>query len=114
MTDAETVDLDWLTPLAGRGSVVGLARPLLVELLVQKTPDGDQRFAVTFDAADGEAFSADDDSAEPVELIATYPNALAIASGELNPNVAWMSGRLKSTGPTGPWLAVLALAESET
>ena len=44
------------------------------------------------------------------DLTLTAPQALAraIAAGEVDPNTAFMQGKLKVTGPTGPLLALLA------
>jgi hypothetical protein len=105
---AATDTLDWLTPLAERGPVPGLRRPLTIELSVPKTADGDLTFTATFAPAAGQG----EGDADRVELTAVPAVAEALASGELSPNVAWMSGRLKASGPTGPLLAVLALAEA--
>lgn len=103
-------DVDWLGPLAARGPVPGLAVPLTVSWLVQKGPDGDVRLEAVF-APD--PAGANGDPVE-VELTSTHAVALALASGETSPNVAWMRGRLKAAGPTGPLLAVLAHAEAAT
>lgn len=99
--------LDWLTPLAAQGPVPGLRRPLALTLSVPKTPDGDLRFTATFDPVDGA-----DGETDEVELTATLAVARSVASAEVSPNVAWMSGRLKAAGPTGPLLAVLARADA--
>lgn len=99
---------DWLTPLADRGPVPGLERPLAVTFVVAKTADGDLRFTATFGAGSG----ADEGAADEVELTAVPAVAEDLASGVVTPNVAWMSGRLKAAGPTGPLLALLAMADS--
>lgn len=102
--------LDWLTPLSDRGPVPGLVRPLVITLSVPKTPDGDLGFTATF-APGGEDGSGGE--ADEVELTATLAVAEALAAGDVSPNVAWMSGRLKASGPTGPLLAVLAVADAD-
>jgi putative sterol carrier protein len=99
--------LDWLTPLADRGPVPGLERPLAVTLAVPKTAEGDLAFTATFEAEGAEGGDADE-----VELTAAPAVADALAAGTITPNVAWMSGRLKAAGPTGPLLAVLAVADA--
>lgn len=96
--------LDWLTPVAARGPVPGLARPLEVAWTVPKAPGGDVAVTVRFEPAAG----APGDEADVVELTATAAVAARLAAGELTPNVAWMSGKLKASGPTGPLLALLA------
>lgn len=111
---AGTADLDWLTPLAEPGPVPGLRAPLTVRYVVPKTADGDRTIEVTFapETDDGGVGEGAADDAAVVELTATPAVADQIASGALSPNVAWMSGRLKASGPTGPLLALLAHAES--
>ena len=109
---ADTEALDWITPLAARGPVPGLARPLRLSYVVPKTADGDLSFSATFEPADGDG-GGDGDEADEVELTAVPKVADLLASGASRPNVAWMSGKLKvASGPTGPLLAVLALADS--
>ncbi len=107
-------DLDWTAPLAQRGAVPGLTRPLTIIYTVPKTSEGDLRFVTTFEAPDAAEGGGSADGAEPdeVELTAVPAVAEALRSGAITPNVAWMSGRLKAAGPTGPLLAVLALADS--
>lgn len=110
MTDPiDLAGLDWLTPLAERGPVPGLQRPLTATLVVPKTAEGDLRFTARFDPAPEGSSDGDPDE---VELTAVPKVAAQLGSGELSPNVAWMSGRLKAAGPTGPLLAVLAAADA--
>jgi hypothetical protein len=112
---AGIADLDWLTPLAEPGPVPGLHVPLTVRYVVPKTADGDRTIEVSFaPETDGGVGEGAADDAAVVELTATPAVADQLVSGELAPNVAWMSGRLKASGPTGPLLAVLAHAESVT
>ena len=62
-------------------------------------PDGDVAVPVPGAPTDGE-----------VLLTLTTPSAeaAAVAAGRLDPNTAYMQGRLKVTGPTGPLLDLLA------
>ncbi len=106
---ADPTDLDWLEPLAERGPVPGLRTRLTVTWLVQKSPEGDLRFTSAFEP---EPSATSGGEPAEVELTCPYPIAVQISSGELTPNVAWMSGRLKASGPTGPLLSVLALADA--
>ena len=111
MTDSiDLAGLDWLTPLAESGPVPGLRRPLAITLVVPKTAEGDLRFAASFEPEPGA--SSPDGVPDEVELSAVLKVATLLGSGELSPNVAWMSGRLKAAGPTGPLLAVLAAADT--
>lgn len=106
---ADPTDLDWLTPLADRGPVPGLRTRLTITWLVQKGPDGDLRVSASFEP---DPTHATDGEPAEVELTCPHPIAVQLASGEVTPNVAWMSGRLKASGPTGPLLAVLAEADA--
>ncbi len=105
-------DLDWVTPLAGLGPVWGLRRPLEVTWSVPKAPDGPVAVTVRFEpspSAGGDEAGRSED-VDVVELSSTAAEAARLVSGELDANVAWMSGRLKAAGPTGPLLALLAHA----
>lgn len=102
--------LDWVTPLVAQGPVAGLRRPLVVAWSVPKAPGGDGAVTVRFEPADVDGAGAVDDVDE-VELTATAVVAGRLVAGELTPNAAWMSGKLKAAGPTGPLLALLAHAQ---
>lgn len=112
MTDAP---LDWLTPVQARGPVPGLTRPLEVAWSVPKAPGGDVAVTVRFEplaaAAAGGGAAGGPDGPDVVELTATAAVAGRLVAGELTPNAAWMSGKLKASGPTGPLLALLAHAQ---
>lgn len=106
--------LDWVTPLADRGPVAGLRRPLVVAWSVPKAPGGDGAVTVRFEPAVAPDHTAGDgagDEVDEVELTATAAVAGRLVAGELTPNAAWMSGKLKAAGPTGPLLALLAHAQ---
>ena len=111
--------LDWVTPLADRGPVAGLRRPLVVAWSVPKAPGGDGAVTVRFepaapaDTVGGGAGDQVDELGEvdEVELTATAAVAGRLVAGEVTPNAAWMSGKLKAAGPTGPLLALLAHAQ---
>ena len=80
--------------------------------IVTGGPEGEVRYRSVLDGghlsvapADADAAAGDDPE---VTLTTPHTDALAIARGELDANVAFMRGRSKTTGPTGPLLAVLA------
>lgn len=104
------VDYDWLGPIAERGPVPGLDRPLEVAWSVIKPPGGPVAATVRFEPVGPSAESGND--ADVVELSASPADSVRLVIGEVTPNVAWMSGRLKASGPTGPLLALLAHAET--
>src|SRR5690606_3105503 len=76
-------DLDWTAPLAERGAVPGLTRPLTIIYTVPKTSEGDLRFVTTFEAPDAAEGGGSADGAEPdeVELTAVPAVAEALRSG---------------------------------
>lgn len=85
---------------------------LRVGRVVSGAPDGDVRFTASI--VDGEVRyevgSVDD---AEVTLTDTYPNAVALLRGELDPNAAFVRGQTKVAGPTGPLLDLLAAAGTE-
>jgi putative sterol carrier protein len=86
--------------LAARGGSMRIVR------VVSKAPDGEARFAaVVGDGTVRYEASVDDPD---VVLTDTYPNALAILRGELDPNAAFVRGQTKVAGETGPLLELLA------
>jgi hypothetical protein len=83
-----------------------------IQVVVSGTPDG--QVAYTLVVEDGrlaEAALHPDDSAQ-VTLAQTYDDALAIARGELDLNVAYMQGRVKAAGDIGALMAVMPLTQS--
>jgi putative sterol carrier protein len=74
-----------------------------IDCAITGAPDGDVK--VHFD--DGDIGLGLLDNAD-VSLTLPYPEALAIARGELQPTVAFMQGRMKTAGDPGRLLAVLA------
>ena len=87
--------------LAAAGGTIRLGR------VITGGPDGEVRYTAI--AADGSVTYvpgvADD---VDVMLTDTAANARAIVRGELDPNAAFMRGRTKVVGATGPLLALLA------
>lgn len=71
-------------------------------------PDGEIRYVTSLVDGALEVLGADAGAEPDVTLTTPHAEALAISRGELHPNVAFMRGRTKTTGPTGPLLAVLA------
>ncbi|WP_426573300.1 SCP2 sterol-binding domain-containing protein [Aquihabitans sp. McL0605] len=85
---------------------------LSIGRIVSGAPDGEVRF--TAKVADGAvSYEPGVDDAVDVTFTDTYPNALAIVQGELDPNAAFMRGQTKVTGSTGRLLDVLAATGTE-
>jgi len=87
-------------------AVPGLA--LTVQQVVPGAPDGEVKYVAV--VADGRLASATlgTDAEADLTLTTTYPEAKAVAAGELDANAAFMRGRIKVAGPTGPLLQLLA------
>lgn len=83
-----------------------------VEQAVPGAPDGEVRYVVSYldgrvvGAVPGVAKGAD------VSLTTKYPDAVKLLNGDLEANVAFMSGRIKVAGSTGKLLGLLALTGS--
>ncbi len=109
------LDADWCAALttALEGVPVDPAAQGSVVHVIAGGPAGEARIRValvggTVTVAPAEAGGDD----EPT-LTTPYAEAVAIGRGELDPNVTFMRGRSKTTGATGPLLAVLAVQGSE-
>ena len=82
--------------------------PVRFAFTATKGPEGDVRWLG--DLVDGRLASAalDESSEADITLTLSWPDARAVVRGELDLNAAFMSGRMKVSGPTGPLLELLA------
>ena len=97
---ARFLSAEWIDVVRATAPAVGDAT---VECAVNGGPDGDVKLHVAGDAvALGALADAD------VSLTVPYPDAVAIAQGELEPSVAFMQGRMKTAGDPGKLLDLLA------
>ncbi len=89
--------------LASAGNVSGT-----VEVTVKGAPGGEARYYRSFD--DGRVTDAGWGPAPAADLSVTVTadDARAMLEGELDPSVAFMSGRLKTSGDNGRVLVLLA------
>jgi putative sterol carrier protein len=97
---AEFLSDAWVGELVGRGGSPGPTATLKFHVRVD---DG-----VVAEAAPGSIAAPD------VTFTASYPDASAMAAGELDPSVAFMQGRLKTAGDQGLVLDVLAGAAAHS
>ncbi len=84
----------------------------LVQHVVSGGPDGEVRYVTRL--VDGRVTehglgSVDDPDAT---LATPYTEGLAIAEGRLDANAAFMQGRIKTAGRTGPLLALLSVLQA--
>ena len=97
---ARFLSAEWIDVVRTAAPTVGDAT---VECAVTGGPDGDVKLhAAGNDVALGALANAD------VSLTVPYPEAIAIARGELEPSVAFMQGRMKTAGDPGKLLDLLA------
>jgi predicted lipid carrier protein YhbT len=83
-----------------------------VQYVVGGAPDGDVKYSWVLQ--DGKLLESRLGVLEDAEVTLTLPYAesVAIAQGELDPNVAFMQGRMKVAGDTGKVLQLLPLTRS--
>jgi alkyl sulfatase BDS1-like metallo-beta-lactamase superfamily hydrolase len=97
---------EWIAGLAGTGAAPGPSATVAV--VVGGTPAGDVKFHLTVadgvvtEAAPGNLASAD------VALTVPHVEAQAMLAGTLDPNVAFMRGRMKTAGDAGLLLDLLS------
>jgi hypothetical protein len=92
--------------LAAEGGTASIGR------VVTGAPDGEARFTVLIDGGSVryQAGLADD---VDLSLTDTYANAVAILSGEADPNALFMRGRTKVAGSTRVLLDLLAATRTD-
>jgi hypothetical protein len=98
----------WVTGLVGSGGAPGPTAT--VQVVVTGAPDGDAKFHARLDDGVVAQAALGTQPAPDVTLTASYPDAGAMAAGELDPSVAFMQGRLKTAGDPGLVLDLLASA----
>jgi putative sterol carrier protein len=103
---SEFLSDEWIAALEGTGAAPGPSAT--VQLVVGGTPAGDVKFHLA--VADGVVTAATPgtDPKADVSLTIPHADAQAILAGELDPNVAFMRGRMKTAGDPGLLLDLLA------
>lgn len=105
----ELLSPEWCDELVARcGSLPPVLDDVTVGVQITGAPRG--RGRVRVEVADGRIVScvAERDPDARVELKTSWDDVAAMLTGTLDPNVAFMTGDLKTDGPTGPLLAMLA------
>ena len=92
---------EWIDVVRDAAPAVGDTK---VECAVAGGPDGEVKASCRRRRRGVRGASADAD----VSLTVPYPEAVAIAQGELEPTVAFMQGRMKTAGDPGKLLDLLA------
>jgi len=100
---------EWCTALvAHTAGAEAVLRDIVIEVQLTGAPRG--RGRITLTVGDGRLVGCATERAVEAELKlkASHADVLAMLRGDLDPNVAFMTGDLKTDGPTGPLLALLA------
>ena len=84
----------------------------VVQHVVAGGPEGEVRYVTR--VVDGRVVEHGPGSVDEPDATLTTPHAdgLAIATGELDANAAFMQGRIKTAGRTGPLLTLLAVLQA--
>lgn len=110
----ELLDDDWLAKLATcRTPDFSAVGTCSVRVDVSGSPSGTRTWQVAFVEGVLQHAAAGAPEAADLTLTITWPYAVRVARGELGLNAAFMQGRLKTDGPTGPLLALLVAMGSE-
>lgn len=105
----EFLSAEWCDDLVGRAaSFDPILRDVVVELQLTGAPRGRGRITFTVDGGRLVSCVPEPADAPELKLKSTHDDARAMLRGELDPNAAFMTGDLKTDGPTGPLLALLA------
>lgn len=83
-----------------------------LQVVVTGGPDGDVVYTQVIEDGQLVASSLGADGSADVTLTQSYPDAVAIAKGELDANAAFMQGRVKVVGNMGALMAVMPLTQS--
>ena len=106
----DLLDDDWLARVADCALEFGPAvGDLVLRVEVSGAPSGTRVWHVRF--AEGRVANCGSDPLgdTALTLTTTWADAQRMARGELGANTAYMQGRLKTDGPTGPLLGLLAV-----
>ena len=97
---------EWITALEGTGAAPGPSAT--VQVVVGGTPAGDVKFHLAVTEGVITAASPGNNSKADVSLTIPHAEAQAMLAGELDPNVAFMRGRMKTAGDSGLLLDLLS------
>lgn len=83
-----------------------------VQVVVSGAPDGEVAYLQVFEDGRLVGCARTRDASADVTLNQTYADAVAIATGDLDPSAAFMQGRVKVVGSMGSLMAVLPVLQS--
>jgi len=114
MTMPRYLSTEWLGELdraaAGDAELTGLTAGvrLAIQQVVTGGPDGDVRYAVRLDDGAVRVVQGEDASAD-VTVTEDHATAVAVSRGELSPQAAFMTGRIRVGGDMAALMAHQAL-----
>ena len=103
---SEFLSDEWIAALAGTGAAPGPSAT--VQVVVGGTPAGDVKFHLAVVDGVVTAATAGNNPKADVALTVPHAEAQAMLAGDLDPNVAFMRGRMKTAGDPGLLLDLLA------
>jgi predicted lipid carrier protein YhbT len=80
-----------------------------LQYVVTGGPDGEVAYVTTIDDGRTTANQLGTDDQCQITVTSTYADSVLIAKGELDPNAAFMQGRIKVAGDMGKLMAILPL-----
>ncbi len=100
---------EWCAALVDRAAgAESVLRDVVVEVQLTGAPRGRGRMSLTVERGRLVSCVPERTADAALKLKSTHDDVRAMLRGELDPNVAFMRGDLKTDGPTGPLLALLA------
>jgi SCP-2 sterol transfer family len=97
---------EWVEGVVGAGAAPGPSTT--VQVVVGGAPEGDVKWYLRVDDGVIAAAGVGTLAGAEVSLTVPYADALAMLAGDLDPNVAFMRGRMKTAGDAGVLLDLLA------
>lgn len=84
-----------------------------IQVIVGGTPDGNVRVLGRFEAGRVTGWTLESDRDAELTLTIRHPDLLALLAGDADLNALFMSGALKTEGPTGPLLDLIVALRSD-
>lgn len=84
-----------------------------IQVIVGGTPDGNVRVLGRFEGGRITGWGLESDRESELVLTIRHPDLLALLAGEADLNALFISGALKTEGPTGPLLDLIVALRSD-